>query len=598
MTCLPAQTRCGGGFLGGRVTATAMRVVLLVALTVLAGCLTPEATQPSSEERSTPAVDNTVRAPDATLSRMGRWLAPFDAEVPAVNLVLLQDGRLLYWSGVEANHDDGPAQQTFFTTYPMSGESRILEFTPDGPVVTTPHNAMGDGDDLFCSGQTMLPDGRILTSGGTHWHDATADAALFLDGIKDARIFDPSTDTWTRVADMVMTRWYPSLFTAPDGTPMAASGIGNLANFQEHWANWESYDLSEDTWGILAGTDGHLLPLYPRLHVLPGGALEGQAFYSTAGTLWGPAGEHPMQAEWSYLKGYDIATDRWHEYDLSTFGARQYASSVLLPADPADGHRPTIVSFGGTLQQGFAATRLTEIIDASTDPPTSMAGPDMIHARWHHNSVLLPTGEVVTIGGGMYDNVVAHGQENQPVLPAEMYAPDTGTWTELAAMTVPRMYHSTAILLPDARILAAGHVPLPNPDQSLRDSVNPQVAETRMEIYEPGYLFRGERPIILSAPVRADYGQLLELEVDHAGAIDSVMLMRPGTTTHAFDSGQKATFLEIVSYEAGTLTVRAPPNANVSQPGPHMVFVNGAHPDGAVPSVAAWVSLGLSAVAS
>lgn len=574
-----------------------MRVALLLVLTVLAGCLSPDVDPTAPEERAAPALDETDRPTDAALSRAGRWLAPFDAEVPAVNLVLLQDGRLLYWTGVEAHDDHGPGQQTFFTAYPMSGESRILEFSADGPVVTTPTNTLGEGDDLFCSGQTMLPDGRILTAGGTHWHDATADFALFLDGIKDARIFDPATDTWSRVADLDLNRWYPSLFTSPDGTAVAASGIGNLVNVNEHWANWESYDLAADDWGILPGTDDHLLPLYPRLHVLPGGELEGQALYTTAGTLWGPAGEHPQQSEWSYLKGYDLAADTWHEYGLSTYGARQYASSVLLPADPANDYAPTIVSFGGTLQQGFAATRFTEVIDASTDPPTTKAGPDMIHARWHHNSVLLPTGEVVTIGGGMYDNVIAHGQDNQPVLAAEMYDPQVNAWSELAAMTVPRMYHSTAILLPDARILAAGHVPLPNPDQSLRDSINPQIAETRMEIYEPGYLFRGERPVILSAPVRADYGQTFTLDVDHVDPITSVMMVRPGTTTHAFDSGQKATLLEIVSETDGRLTVRAPPNGNVSQPGPHMVFVNGAHPDGAIPSVAAWVALGTSAVA-
>ncbi len=574
-----------------------MRVVLLLVLTVLAGCLTPEPEPTQPEPRSAPGPDTTDRPVDAELSRMGRWLEPFDAEVPAVNLVLLADGRLLYWSGVEANDDDGPTQQTFFTTYPMSGESRILTFTDDGVEILEPENAMGDGDDLFCSGQTMLPDGRILTAGGTHWHDASTDHQLILDGIPDARIFDPTTNTWTSVADMDLGRWYPSLFTAPDGTPIAASGIGNLFTFTDHWDNWESYDVKDDDWGLLAGTDGHLLPLYPRLHVLPGGALEGQAFYSGTGTLWGPAGEHPQQSEWSFLKGYDLAKDAWHEYDATAFGARQYASSILLAADPAQDHKPTIISFGGSLQQGFLATPLTEIIDASTNPPTSRIGPEMVHARWHHNSVLLPTGEVVTVGGGMYDNVVLHGQENQPILPAELFDPATESWTELAAMTVPRMYHSTAILLPDGRILAGGHVPLPHPDQTSRDTINPQVVETRMEIYEPGYLFRGERPAITSAPVRIDYGQAFTLDVEYEGDIDSVMLMRPGTTTHAYDSGQKATFLEVVSNVDGVVTVRAPPNANVSQPGPHMVFVNGAHADGAIPSIAAWVDLGASALA-
>ncbi len=569
-----------------------MRVLAVVAILFLAGCTS----DPPTPEQPSPIEDDTVRPVSDLLSAQGRWLAPFEGEVPAVNMVLLEDGRVLYWSGVEAHHDDGPDQQTFFTTYPMVGESRVLEFTDDGFAITTPKNHFGDAEDLFCSGQTVLPDGRILTAGGTHWHDASTDMKLFLDGTPDARVFDHSNDTWTQKSDMVLNRWYPTVLTTPEGDAVAASGIGNLATYSEQWENWEQYDEASDTWDILDGTQDHLLPLYPRLHVLPGGGMAGHAFFSTAGTLWGPFGEHPDQSEWSFFQSYDLATDTWYTYDRSQFGARQYASSVMLPTTFEDGHAPTIVSFGGTLQQGAVATPLMEIIDASGDAPTTRQGPSMAFPRWHHNSVLLPDGNVLTIGGGLYDNVIFHGQENQPILEAELYDPDAESWSTMAPMKVPRMYHSTALLLPDGRVLAGGHVPLPNPDQTIRDTANEQIVETRLEIYEPGYLFRGERPVIVDAPEVVGYGETFTVRVD-VEALDSVMLMRPGATTHAYDANQRALFLEVLEEGDGVVTVRAPASNVVTAPGPHMLFVNGAHPDGAIPSVAAFVDVQPSVVA-
>ena len=77
-----------------------------------------------------------------------------------------------------------------------------------------------------------------------------------------------------------------------------------------------------------------------------------------------------------------------------------------------------------------------------------------------------------------------------PVFAAEMWNPTTGNWTTMASAQTPRLYHSTAVLLPDGRILTMGG----NGYQ-------------QTEIYEPPYLFKGTRPVISSAPTSVSYGQ-------------------------------------------------------------------------------------------
>src|SRR5262249_4995437 len=46
---------------------------------------------------------------------------------------------------------------------------------------------------------------------------------------------------------------------------------------------------------------------------------------------------------------------------------------------------------------------------------------------------------------------------DEPVFDVEMYKPAENTFTTVAPMRVPRLYHSTAILLPDGRVMACGN---------------------------------------------------------------------------------------------------------------------------------------------
>ncbi|MBW3581714.1 MAG: DUF1929 domain-containing protein [Euryarchaeota archaeon] len=528
-------------------------------------------------------------------SLWGEWGEPFDGEVPAVNLVVLHDGRVLYWSGVEADETDtDPAHATFFTKTPKSGESRILDLSGTTPVVTTPTPSDGGAADLFCSGQIVLPDGRVVVAGSTEWH-TLPDMTTPLEGGVDVRVFDPATDTWTVVDDMEWGRWYPSVIQLPDGSPLAISGITNLTMPHTQVLPWERYDHVHDHWSEVDGAD-RLLPLYPRVFVVPGGPMKGEVFYNTVGTLWGPFGEHPAEATWSLQQSFDPDTKTWRFLGPSVFGARQHGASVMLPLSSDDGYAPRFLTFGGTLQRGVAAVPFAEVNDLSTDPPTNTAVATMANGRWHLNGVTLPDGKVLAVGGAAYDNVVVHGQENVPILSAEIYDPEKDRWLETPEMEVARMYHSTAALLPDGSVLLGGHVPLPNPFTPLRQEIpgtgfapNPQTVETRFEVYRPPYMFRGDRPTIDDAPDHTHYGATFTVNVTTDAPVDSVVLVRPGATTHAFDMAQRSVVLNVVHQAGGTLTVEAPPDATVAQPGHWMLFVNEEHPLGPVPSEARFV---------
>jgi hypothetical protein len=206
------------------------------------------------------------------------------------------------------------------------------------------------------------------------------------------------------------------------------------------------------------------------------------------------------------------------------------------------------------------------VIDMTQPSPAWRQTASMAFARTQHNLTVLPDGTVLATGGGSVSDVNNTGAA---VLAAELWSPTTETWTTLASMQVPRLYHSTALLLPDGRVLSAG---------GGRFGVDQPSAE----IYSPPYLFKGPRPTITSAPTQVVYGASFTVQTPNAAATSRVSLIRIGSVTHAINMDQR--FLDL-SFQAGagTLTVQAPANGNLAPPGYYMLFIvdgNG------VPSVA------------
>src|SRR5262249_42945733 len=77
----------------------------------------------------------------------------------------------------------------------------------------------------------------------------------------------------------------------------------------------------------------------------------------------------------------------------------------------------------------------------------------MAYRRAFQNSVVLPNGQVIVIGGATFSFGFS---DNNAVLAPELFDPITETFTALPPMSVPRNYHSIALLLPDGRVMSAG----------------------------------------------------------------------------------------------------------------------------------------------
>jgi hypothetical protein len=126
----------------------------------------------------------------------------------------------------------------------------------------------------------------------------------------------------------------------------------------------------------------------------------------------------------------------------------------------------------------------------------------------------------------------------------------------MASISAYRGYHSTALLLPDGRVISAGG----------------NVGGPNAQIFSPPYLFAGARPTISSAPASVGYGQAAFVGTPDAANISKVTFLRLSSTTHTFDQNQR--FLSLVFTQAtGGLNVTFPSSANLAPPGHYMLFV-------------------------
>jgi hypothetical protein len=418
-------------------------------------------------------------------------------------------------------------------SYTSSGGTYIFD-----PVTNTLTPAPFDTANLFCSGHALLPDGRLFVAGG-HSNNHV--------GIPNASIFDSVTQSWASGTPMSAARWYPTVTTLSDGRMLVTAGETSCNECNALIP--EIYDSGTNSWTQLTRASQNF-PYYPHMFVLPDGRV-----------LAASSHRRPIASV-----VLDLATQVWSTVDpvaVDGGSSAMYAPGKIIKSGLA--HDPDLVA--------VPSVATTYVINMTEPAPAWRQTASMAFPRTQHNLTLLPDGTVLAIGGSRNSDV---GDTPAAVLEAEVWSPSTETWTTLAPMRTPRMYHSTALLLPDGRVLVAG---------GGRDF--PEVDQLSAEIFSPPYLFKGTRPTITSAPTSIQYATGFFVATPDSARIAATSLVRLGSVTHAFNENQR--FVPLTFQPAvGGLTIQAPANANLAPPGHYLLFIldtNG------VPSIAAIVSL-------
>ena len=383
---------------------------------------------------------------------------------------------------------------------------------------------------IFCAGHTTLADGRIFVAGG-HIADYV--------GYQHASIYDPVQNAFLAQPDMNAGRWYPTTTLLPNGDVLVVSG-NETSN--------STFDTLPQVWQSATGTWRNLttalyqLPLYPLMFVTPDGRVYDAG--PTPNTKFlNPSGT----GSWS--NGPTHLASIW----------RSYGPGIMM-----DGK---IMVVGG----GQPPIASVEVLNLNSSTPAWSYTGSMHYPRRQHNAVVLPDGKVFVVGGGNNSNF---DPSANPIYPTEMWNPATGAWTVMASIAVYRGYHSTAMLLPDGRVLSAGG----------------NVGGPNMQVYSPPYLFTGtSRPTISSAPSSVGYGQQIFIATPDAANISKVSFIRAGSVTHTFDQATRFLTLSFTKTTTG-LNVTLPADANHAPPGYYMLFIlnNG------VPSVASIMRISAS----
>jgi hypothetical protein len=486
-------------------------------------------------------VDATVPTPDDTCSAgdactKGVWqVMPFNNPVRSMHAVVLNNGNVLLVAG--SGNDENAFKAGSFTSAVYQQKT--------GTFVNVPTPA-----DLFCSGHVQLSDGRVLVMGGNKAYPVPGGAGY--EGLKDSYIFDPVSNSYQRINDLIDGHWYPSATALANGDVISLGGLGPTSGgsvateyYSRAQNRWLGINEVNQTWSFWG--------LYPAMVLMQ----DGRLFY-TGSHVFGNG--LPGTGASIYDYGAGTITD---VPGLQNKDERDESMSVLLP--PAQDQR-VLTMGGGNNETNVDAHTYTDIIDLKQPSPSYVAGPLLPAGKMYVSAVILPDGKVLETGGGLHNRA-------DPVYETSMFDPVTNTLTTgLATDPVARTYHSSAFLLPDGRVMSVGNNP---GDGSF---------ELRVSIYSPPYLFKGSRPQITSFPSTYwGYGGMEHMTSDQP--IVRAALIRPAAVTHSSDPNQR--FIELpLTINGNDIGMNMTNNPNIAPPGWYMLFaVNAA----GVPSVARWV---------
>jgi galactose oxidase len=475
----------------------------------------------------------------------GRWGAPIGFPIVPVSAVMLPNNKLLTFSAFD--------DMTYNTTPNTITKVAILDL--NNGRVTEPRN-VNTHHQMFCTGLAILPDGRVLINGGSNDRATT--------------IYNPTSNTWSVGPLMNIPRAYEGDTTLSTGQVLTLGGswydsAGNK--------NGEIFTSSGTTgsWRKLSGVLADKI-----LTADPAGIWRADnhvwLFAQSGGTVFqaGPS----KQMNWITTVGNGSITgagNRGNSADAMNGNAVMYNIGKIFTVGGASAYEDA----GSAVN--VQATRRAYRIDISGGPhrPVTVARTaDMAYARAFSNSVVLPNGKVLVLGGQQHPRTFT---DTGAVLSPELWNPATGKFTVMAPEAIPRDYHSVAILLPDGRVFSGGGGLCGNSCTTNHPDG---------QIFYPPYLFNANgtarrRPAIKAAPVKATTGSTITVKTN--SATPRFALIRMSAVTHSVNNDQRRIPLTPASVRGTRYTLRLTANKGVLLPGDYMLFAMSAN---GTPSVA------------
>ncbi|MFT3664257.1 PA14 domain-containing protein [Piscinibacter sp.] len=511
-------------------TTPRLRLASLTFAALLAACGGGGDDTPSSsdaqavEGRKTSAAFTPTTPIPSDAHQRGMWGPVKSWPLIPVHAVLMPDGRVMSYG------TDGSGRQTGFFLYDVWDPT----VGPDGSHLTLPN---GTGTDIFCGSQLVLPGGdAVFLAGGDNWTGSGTTNT----GNNNSNLFKLADNSLTRGTNMNRARWYSSSTMLLNGEAYIQGGTGGTDRPEVRQA--------DGTFRLLSGANtGGYDYMYPRNFIAPDGRVFG---YDSAGRM----------------------------YYVDPNGTGSVTSAGQFPSSYAGSDSSTAMFRPGRILQFGGNSNGAIVIDIRGGAPVVTPTAAMSSQRRLVTAAVLPDGKVLATGGSRTWNVL--DQVNNS---AEIWNPDTGTWTVGPSGVQARLYHSMSLLLPDGTVMVGGGG-APGPQNNLN-----------YELYFPPYLFApggqlAARPVIDAAPTVMDIGRTYTVDVSGAGPAARVVLIKHGSVTHSWNMEQR--YVELTFAASGNrLAVQAPTHAADAPPGFYMMFVLDAN---GVPSVAKTVRINVA----